>query len=198
MRAIACGVLIIGLLLVGSSAIAQGSWEARLRVIPEGLGLQAKLLFDGRGGPMGRLFDLEFELRNVSAELVKINWDGSSLQLPGDQRWHVVNPEVLDAANPAITVVPAESTVVLRICPVQTPPAPCDSTWLQRARLNEDFSLTLRLAVSTLQGPRMAEWRWDFDYHEEAVPDDPPPPDRSLSFIVLAAAVVIFALLLLR
>jgi len=64
--------------------------------------------------------------------------------------------------------------------------------------LVEDFSLTLRLAVSMLQGSRMAEWRWDFDYHEDPVPEDPAPPDRSLSFIVLAAAVVIFALLLLR
>jgi len=198
LRATACSVLIIVLLLVGSSVVAQASWEARLRVIPENLGLKVRLLFDGRGGPMGRLFDLEFELRNVSDELIKINWDGSSLQLPGDQRWHVVNPEVLDAANPAITVVPAESAVVLCICPVQTPPAPCDSRWLQRALLLEDSSLTLRLAVSTLQGRRTGEWRWDFEYHEEAVPDDPPPPDRSLSFIVLAAAVVIFALLLLR
>lgn len=198
MRATVCGVLIIGLLLVGTSAIAQGSWTARLRVIPEGLGLQAKLLFDWRGGPMGRLFDLQLGFLNVVDEKVRINWDESSLQLPGDQRWHVVHPEGHRDEDPATTVVLAGSSVVVSICPVQTPPAPCDSRWLQRALFLEDSSLTLRLAVSTLQGPRTGEWRWDFDYHEEAVPDEAPPPDRSLSFIVLAAAAVIFALLLLR
>ena len=147
---------------------------------------------------MGRLFDLKFELRNVSDELIKINWDESSLQLPGDQRWHVVRPEFLPEADESTMIVPAGLRKILRVCPVQSPPVPCDWRWLQRALLVEDFSLTLRLAVSTSQGPRTGEWRWDFDYHAEAVPDDPPPPNRSLSFIVLAAAVVIFALLLLR
>lgn len=198
MKATVCIAVIATLLLVGTSAIAQGSWEAQLRVIPESLGLKVRLLYEGQDRPMGRLLDLQFELWNVIDEAITIDWDESSLQLPGDQQWYVVRPEVLFEADESTMIMLAGSRKALRVCPVLPPSAVCDSRWLQRARLNEDFSLTLRLAVSTSQGPRTGEWRWDFDYHEEAVPDDPPPPDRSLSFIVLAAAVVILALLLLR
>ncbi|MGB2983066.1 MAG: hypothetical protein WBC63_04305 [Candidatus Bipolaricaulia bacterium] len=189
-------VVIVGLLLVGVSVLAQGSWEARLRVVPEGLGLKVRLLYEGEDRPMGRLLDLQFEIRNVSDELLKIDWDESSLQLPGEQSWRVVRPEALFEASEAMMLVPAGAGKTLRVCSARS--AGCDSTWMQRARLNEDFSLTLRLAVSTLEGPRTAKWRWDFDYHEEAVAYEPAPQDRSLSLIVVAAAVVIFAVLLLR
>jgi hypothetical protein len=145
---------------------------------------------------MGRLLNFQFEIRNVSDELITINWDESSLQLPGEQSWHVVRPEALFEASEAMMLVPAGAGKTLRVCSARS--AVCASMWMQRARLNEDFSLTLRLAVSALENPRTAEWRWDFDYHEEAILDDPVPPDRSLSFIVVVAAVVIFAVLLLR
>jgi len=196
LRPTACGVLVIVLLLVGSSLVAQGSWTARLRVVPEDLGLVLRLLYEGEDRPMGRLLDLQFEIRNVSDELIKIDWDESSLQLPGEQKWHVVRPEVLFETGEAMMLVPAEAGKTLRVCSARSPV--CDSRWMQGARLNEDFSLTLRLAIATPHGVRTEEWRWDFDYHEEAVPEDPAPQDRSLSLVVLAAAVVIFALLLLR
>ena len=197
MRATVCGVLVIVLLLVGSSVVAQGSWTARLRVIPENLALKAKLVFRARGGPTGEMTDLQFELQNLADEPMTINWDQSSLQLPSLGR-QAVRPADSSGTDTPTTTVPAGSRATVRLCPIQSPPGPCGSAWLRRAMLVEDFSLTLRLAVSMLQGSRMAEWRWDFDYHEDPVPEDPAPPDRSLSFIVLAAAVVIFALLLLR
>jgi len=197
LRATVCGVLVIVLLLVGSSVVAQGSWTARLRVIPENLALKAKLVFRARGGPTGEMTDLQFELQNLADEPMTINWDQSSLQLPSLGR-QAVRPADSSGTDTPTTTVPAGSRATVRLCPIQSPPGPCGSAWLRRAMLVEDFSLTLRLAVSMLQGSRMAEWRWDFDYHEDPVPEDPAPPDRSLSFIVLAAAVVIFALLLLR
>jgi len=92
-------------------------------------------------------------------------------------------------------LVPAGAGKTLRVCSAQR--TACDSTWMQEARLNEDFSLTLRLSVSSPEGPRTAEWRWDFDYHERAGTYEPPAQDRSLPFIIAAAAVVFFALLLL-
>ena len=195
MKTLACITMIAVLVAFGSS-VAMASWTARLRVVPEDLGLEVSLLYEGEDWPMGRLMDLQFEIQNVSDELIKIDWDESSLQLPGEQRWHVVRPEALFEAEEGTMLVPAGAGKMLRVCSARV--AVCDSRWMQGARLNEDFSLTLRLAVSSPDGPRTVEWRWDFDYHEDAVPDDPVPPDRSLSFIVLAAAVVIFALLLLR
>ena len=197
MRATVCGVLVIVLLLVGSSVVAQGSWTARLRVIPENLALKAKLVFRARGGPTGEMTDLQFELQNLADEPMTINWDQSSLQLPSLGR-QAVRPADSSGTDTPTTTVPAGSRATVRLCPIQSPPGPCGSAWLRRAMLVEDFSLTLSLTVETPQGVRTAEWRWDFDYHEEAAPVDPDPPDRSLSFIVLAAAVVIFALLLLR
>lgn len=189
-------VVIVGLLLVGVSVLAQGSWEARLRVVPEGLGLEIGLLYEGEDRPMGRLLDLQFEIRNVSEELIKIDWDESSLRLPGEQGWHVVRPEALFEAGEAMMLVPAGAGKTLRVCSTRS--AVCDSRWMQGARLNEDFSLTLRLTVSSPDGPSMAEWRWDFDYHESVRAYEPPSQDRSLSFIAVVAAVVIFAVLLLR
>jgi len=188
----------IAVLVAFGSSVAMASWTARLRVVPEGLGLKVKLLFDSRGGPMGKLVDLQFEFQNVVDEAIRINWDESSLQLPGEQRWHVVRPEFLPEAAESTMIVPAGLRKILRVCPIQSPSPPCDSRWLQRVLLVEDFSLTLRLAIATSQGVRTEEWRWDFDYHEETVPEQSAPQDHSLSLIVVAAAVVIFALLLLR
>ena len=195
MKRLACASLLVVVTVIGSLATL-GSWTARLRVIPEDLGLKVRLLYEGEDRPMGRLLDLQFEIQNVSDELLKIDWDESSLQLPGEQSWRVVRPEALFEAGEAIMLVPAGAGKTLRVCSARS--AGCDSTWMQRARLNEDFSLTLRLAVSSPEGPRMAEWRWDFDYHERVRAYEPPSQDRSLSFIAVVAAVVIFAVLLLR
>ena len=178
LKTLACITMIAVLVAFGSS-VAMASWTARLRVVPEGLGLKVRLLYEGEDRPMGRLLDFQFEIRNVSDELIKINWDESSLQLPGEQSWHVVRPEALFEASEAMMLVPAGAGKTLRVCSARS--AVCDSRWMQGALLNEDFSLTLRLAVSTLEGPRTAEWRWDFDYHEEAVTYGPAPQDRSLS-----------------
>jgi len=194
MRKLACVSLIAVVAAIGSVA-ALGSWTARLRVVPENLGLEVKLLFDGEDRPMGRLLDLQFEIRNVSDELMKIDWDASSLQLPGTQGRHVVRPEALFEAEGGIMLVPAGAGKTLCVCSTQRDV--CDATWMREARLNEDFSLTLRLSVASPDGPRTAEWRWDFDYHERAGAVEPASEDRSLTLIVAVAAAVIFALLLL-
>jgi hypothetical protein len=186
----------IAVLVAFGSSVAMASWTARLRVVPEGLGLKVRLLYEGEDRPMGRLVDFQLEIRNVSDELITIDWDESSLQLPGDQHWYVVRPEALFEAGEAMMLVPAGAGKTLRVCSTRS--AVCDSTWLQRARLNEDFSLTLRLAVSTLEDPRTAEWRWDFDYHEDVPTEQPASQDRTLALIVGAVAILIFALLLLR
>jgi hypothetical protein len=57
-----------------------------LRVILESLGLKVILHYDARGRPPGRLLDLQFELWNVVDEAITIDWEESSLQLPGDQQ----------------------------------------------------------------------------------------------------------------
>jgi len=49
---------IVALLVVAISVTTLGSWTARLRVIPEGLGLEIRLLYEGEGRPMGRLLNL--------------------------------------------------------------------------------------------------------------------------------------------
>ena len=67
---------------------------------------------------------------------------------------------------------------------------------MQAARLNEDFSLTLRLCVLSPDEPRVAEWRWDFDYEEDAAVEEA-WEDRLPAIIATVAAVVILALLLL-
>jgi len=183
------------LTLVVASAAAYGSWTARLRVVPEeDLGLEVGLLYDAEDRPMGRLRDLQFEIRNVSDELMKIDWDASALQLPGTQGRHVVRPEVLFEAENGIMLVPAGAGKTLRVCSTQHDI--CDSTWLDEARLNEDFSLALRLSVASPDERRVAEWRWDFDYEEDAAVEEA-SEDRSPAIIVTVAAAVIFALLLL-
>ena len=196
MKTLACIMMVIVLLSV-SSGMAAARWTARLRVVPVGLGLNVKLVFRARGGPTGEMTDLQFELQNLADEPMTINWDQSSLQLPSLGR-QAVRPADSSGTDTPTTTTPAGSRATVRLCPIQSPPGPCGSAWLRRAMLVEDFSLTLSLTLETPHGVRTAEWRWDFDYHEDAVPDDPPPPDRSLSFVVLAAAVAIFALLLLR
>ena len=196
MKTLACITMVIVLLSV-SSGMAAARWTARLRVVPVGLGLKVKLVFRAHGGPTGELTDLQFEFQNLTDAPVTIDWRRSSLELPG-LGGHTVRPADSSEADTPTTTVPARSRITVKLCPIQSPPGPCSPAWLRRAVLVEDFSLTLSLAIETSQGVRTEEWRWDFDYHEEAVPDDPVPPDRSLLFIVLAAAVVIFALLLLR
>lgn len=167
-----------------------------MRVIPEGLGLKVRLLYEGEDRPMGRLADLQFEMQNVSDEPIEIDWDESSLRLPGEQRWHVVRPEALFEASEAMMLVPAGAGKTLRVSLAQCPV--CDSTWMHEARLNEDFSLTLRLAVSSPEGPRMAEWRWAFDYHEDAARERAVSEARVPPALLFAtAAVVIFVLVLL-
>lgn len=196
MKILTCITIAMVLLFV-TSEVATARWTARLRVVPEGLGLKVKLHFAGRGGPMGDLVDLQFEFQNVVDETIKIDWDASSLQLPGEQRWHVVRPEFLIEAVESTMSVPAGSRKTLRVCPVQSPSMPCDSRWLERALLVEDFSLTLRLAVSTSQGPRTGEWRWDFDYHADVATEEVASPNRTLLAIGLAAAAFLAILLLL-
>ena len=193
MKPEACVAVAIVLLLLGSSVVAHASWTARLRVIPEGLGLEVGLLYEGEDRPMGRLLDLQFEIRNVSDELMKIDWDESSLQLPGTQRWHVVRPEALLEADDGLMSVPAGAGKTLRVCPSRS--AVCDATWMHEARLNEDFSLTLHLSVSSPEGPRTAECRWDFDYEE----DEQPKPNHTeyVAILTLALAAVATALLVL-
>ena len=176
---------------------AQASWTARLRVIPEDLGLEVKLLYDGEDRPMGRLLDLQFEIRNVSDELMKIDRDESSLQFPGEQSWRIVRPEALFEASEAMMLVPAGAGKTLRVCPSRS--AVCDSTWTHEARLNEDFSLTLRLSVSSPDGPRTAEWRWDFDDREDATRKESVSEARVPPIVILAAAaaaILVLALLL--
>jgi len=173
---------------------AQASWTARLGDAPEGLGLKVRLLYEAEDRPMGRLADLQFEIRNVSEVAIEIDWDQSSLQLPGTQGWDVVRPEALFEAENGIMLVPAGARKASRVCSTQH--AVCDSTWMQAAHLNEDFSLTLRLFVSSPDEPRMAEWRWDFDYEEDATVEEA-SEDRLPAILVAVAAAVTLALLLL-
>ncbi len=196
MRATVCSVLIIVLLLVGSSVVAQASWEARLRVIPENLALKAKLVFRARGGPTGEMTDLQFELQNLADEPMTINWDQSSLQLPSLGR-QAVRPADSSGTDTQTTTVPAGSRATVRLCPIQSPPGPCGSAWLRRAMLVEDFSLTLRLAIAASHGVRTEEWRWDFDYHEDVATERPSSQDRTLLTIGLAASIFVVILLLL-
>jgi len=91
-------------------------------------------------------------------------------------------------------LMPAGARETSRVCSTQHDV--CDETWMREARLNEGFSLTLRLSVTSPDEPRMAEWRWDFDYEEDAAVEEA-SEDRLPAIIVTVAAAVIFALLLL-
>lgn len=195
MKALIC-ITMIAILVTCVSPVAMADWTARLRGIPVGVGLKPRLIFDAQGGPMGELRDLQSEFSNVIGEAITIDWEVSSLQLPGDQRWHVVHPDPSDGEDRATAVVAAGAQLLLRVCPVDPVTEQCNPSWLRNALLVEDFSLTLRLAIEIAEEVRPEEWRWDFDYEE----DEPLRPKITeyvpILTLALAAAAIVLVLLL--
>ena len=188
--------MIVGLLLAGGSIATQASWSARLRAIPESFGLKPRILFEGCSGPTGQLYDLQFVFHNPTDEDVTIDWDASSLQLPEDRNWHVVQPEA--AGEDSTTVVPARSSVTVRVCPSQSRMATgsCNQSWLHPSLFSDGAALRLRLAVLTSNGVRTGEWIWGLNY-EEPERQGGFTLDSSLLPIVLVLAAVAFVALVL-
>ena len=195
-RTIARVIGAVGLLLVLIGVATQASWMARLRVIPAGFGLKARIRFDVCDGPRGQLYDLQFGFHNPTDEDVTIDWDASSLQLPGARNWHIVQPEVVGEGS--TTVVPARSSVTVRVCPDQArnPRGGCDQSWLHPTLFSDRASLRLRLAVLSDDDVQSREWIWDFHY-EEPERQGGFTLDQSLLPVVLLAAVAAFVALVL-
>ena len=188
--------VIVGLLLAGGSIATQASWTAQLRALPEDFELKPRILFEGCNGSTGQLYDLQFAFHNPTGEDVTIDWDASSLQLPEDRAWHVVRPEA--AGEGSTTVVPARSSVTVRVCPSrsQTDGGNCDQSWLHPSLFSDGASLRLRLAVLSGDDVQTSEWVWRFAYEEPEgrsgfTLDSGLPP-----VVLLAMAAAIFALLL--
>lgn len=164
------------------------------------MGLKAKIQFDGCSGPTGQLYDLQLGLYNLTDEDVTIDWDASSLQLPGDRQWHVVRPEVAGGEDSWTTVVLARSAVTVRVCPnrARTSIGRCDQSWLHPVLFSDGSSLTLRPATLTVHGSRTGEWVWDFTYHEEGRSGGEFASELGvLPVVLLVAAAVILTLILL-
>jgi len=197
-RSAAWRVAVAVTVLVSACVVTEASWIPRLRVIPSGFGLKPRILFQGCDGSTGQLYDLQFAFYNPTDEDVTIDWDASSLQLPEGRDWHVVQPEV--AGEGSTTVVPARSSVTVRVCPDQArnPRGGCDQSWLHPTLFSDGASLRLRLALLSGSVVQTREWIWDFHY----VSFEPDKPsglmlDSSLLPIVLLVAAVAFVALVL-
>jgi|GEM_PF-3249204 len=196
---VAVPALIMVLLVFGFNIVAEASWTARLRVTPEGLGLKPRILFEGCNGPRGQLYDVQFALHNPTDEDVTIDWDASSLQLPEDRNWHVVRPEAVGEEAGATTVVPARSSVTVRVCPSQSRMATgsCDQSWLHPSLFSDGASLTLRLTMLTGDDVRTREWIWGFRYEEPEGRSGFTVDSGLLPIVLLAVAAAFVALVLL-